>query len=187
MSSSGQFARAFKASAAAAARCSRPRIRRQPARAIIAPLSVQIPPAKIQLGSLSSATQPAVRCSFGSRQHLGDDQAPMSRGAQGSPRLLCERIDYSLLEAARDIGAYLSSMVRPRKATRGGLQATETEHQARPIQHRARKTKRPLRPASARAARAAPPGYGSPNILAVLSKASPAASSSVSRESGIGL
>ena len=59
-----------------------------------------------------------------------------------------------------------------------GLQAREAELEPRAIEHRAAGTRMPRRaPAQRARASCGPPGYGSPSSFAVLSKASPAASS----------
>ena len=105
--------------------------------------------------------------------------------SQRAQRLGAQRVDDRILHAAGDVGALTArSAAWPFTASITAVFSPEKLKSSPGRSSIGRgKRKRPGRPWSARRASSGPPGYGSPSSLAVLSKASPAASSRVSPSS----
>ena len=159
--------------------------RSAPAKAIIAPLSVQnagrgkqTRPPRLRGDVVQLRAQALVGADA-----AGDHQRVAAGRIQRALALDRQRVDHRVLEAARDVGAGLRrrwSLSRQASST-WVLRPLKLKSRPGPVGHRPRElVDARAGPVSASAASCGPPGYGRPISLAVLSKASPAASSRVS-------
>ncbi len=166
------------------------RSRSIPAQAIIAPLSVQ----SFGGGATRGKPASAQNCVSASRSgYVGRDAASDHHGARGDAKspaeelqshadAIFDHIDHRRLKRGAEIGDVARAQRRDgfRRITDRGLEPGQREISVRAVQAKAEAGRIASgSPSLAAASTAGPPGNGSPSSLAVLSNASPIASSMV--------